>query len=235
MYTMPIAVILRRSYELLLKNPILLVPGLIGSLASATLQSLFFGATWNSGGVFHTFVNWLCCIFIATVSTLLVITAVTSMAGQIWEAGTASFDDGVRVFREAGNALYQTLLQLAGFMFLSLLLTPLTLCLSALAAIYLLVYAIPSAVVGGFSGFAAIRESVRIASTRAGQTVGILVTLALLLICFGCLALVLFYLGFVLLPVFICTIIGNVLIQAIVAYITLVVVGLYIEIRRIGD
>lgn len=166
---------------------------------------------------------------ISVIASVLTISYTTGMARCAWENGRTSFADGALAFRnDAGNVLVAFgLLFLLGF--LASLCAPFTLNVSLLAYVFFCIYTMASVIVGERNGFASIVESAAIAWRRPWTT-GLLV---------GGLTAIMLVMGIVASVLSAAPVIGQViasaLLQAGVAYFTLVIVGEYLTLARGGS
>jgi hypothetical protein len=166
---------------------------------------------------------------VSVIASVLTISYTTGMARCAWENGRTSFADGAQAFRnDAGNVLVAFgLLFLLGF--LASLVAPFTLSVSLLAYVFFCIYTMASVIVGERNGFAAIVESAAIAWRRP-LTTGLLV---------GGLTAIMLVMGIVSSVLSAAPVVGQVIasavLQAGVAYFTLVIVGEYLALSREGS
>ena len=219
-----------RSWELLSSNWIIIVPGLvIGFVVGvidyfvsphATYES--YGATWwasASSGILVALVN--------LAGYILAQCYVTGMAGGAWERGRASLADGTLAFEhDAGNVLV-AMIGLFVALIVAGVLAFVTLGISMILYFYFFIYTFPAAIVGNRPGFAAMGDSFRIAARRVAPTLILTIVNAFILIAGWGIGLALNFIPFL------GPIIGALVIQAVLAYVTLVVVGEYLALREV--
>lgn len=232
MDAMSLPVIFQRSLQLLQRNVILLVPGLIAGFVNLFVQEIFLSQSRSGTSFFGSLglmlTRGMLCFVISYFVTMVALVAMTGMAGRAWENGKTGLDDGLRIFRESGSAIALTLSQLTGLMVAAIILAIPTCSISLCAAVYLLVYVPASAVIGRRAGLEAIRESVTTAKQNIKRTTCLVSSsFLLLLLC----ALVGLLIGGI--PL-IGKLAGVVCFQVALAYLTLVVVGEYINVQRVG-
>jgi len=213
---------------LLSKNWIIIVPGLVAGLVGGIVTGLLTPqmGPYSIGPLAF---GWLVRLVLALILLALSIASIaytTGMAGAAWQRGTTTLADGTLAFeRESGHVLgVMIAMWLAGLV--ATVLSFVTFGLAFLAYIFFFIYALPSAVVGDHGGVAAMSESYRIALHRAVPTAITVIALGLVIAVVGVVA------GLLGAVPLIGPIIGAVIFQAIVAYVTLVVVGEYLALRE---
>jgi hypothetical protein len=166
---------------------------------------------------------------VSVIASVLTITYTTGMARSAWERGRTSFADGSRAFRhDAGNVLIAL-----GLLFVlglgASLLAPFTFFFSLAAYVFFCIYTMASVIVGERSGLGSIVESASIAWRRP-VTTGLLV---------GGLFAITLAMGLVTSLLSVAPLVGqvvsNVVVQAVVAYFTLVIVGEYRTLAGTGS
>jgi len=217
---------------LLRNNPLLLAPGLAAGLLVGLLKGFFFApeyAVTDFFGVADLLRRLFAFGALNIVLTLLAVVATTSMAGRVWDEGYATVEDALQIFREENNPLYLSLGQILGLLVVALLLIIPTGGLSIVAAAFFLMYAVASAVIGREPGFAAVRDSISIATSHVGSTF-------LLLVAFCALLVLSAMIGFLFGGLWILgPLITAVLHQLVTAYMTLVIAGEYIRSKRLSE
>jgi hypothetical protein len=223
-----------RALQLLQRNIIIIVPSLIVGIVSAVVAYVlsasgyaswqFFGDLNAQGpGAFWQFFETIVALGLRVLGALFAIAFTTGMAGAAWRHGTTTLADGVRAFRREG---FQTLVALALLFVIGLVASSLvvpTFGFSLLAYMVFMIYTMPAVVVADRPALDAIVESVRIAASNFGVTF-LLVLLIIVLAVIGGLA------GSALGQI---PLLGEavswLVMEAVVAYATLVVVGEYLK------
>ena len=218
-----------RSWELLKNNWIIIVPGLVIGLVVGVIDYLLTphfnsgdvtvssAATGLAAGLLTSLVN--------LVGQILAQCYTTGMAGAAWLKGKADLGDGSLAFqRDAGNVLVAIIgLAVAGI--IAAILAFFTLGISLLLYVYFFIYTFPAAIIGERPGFAAMSDSFRIASRRVAPTLIIMVMLAVIFIVGAIIGIPLHFVPFL------GPIVAAILVQIVLAYATLVIVGEYLALR----
>lgn len=185
-------VIFSHAWVLLVRNPILFVPGIVLAIAataidaigSATLSRYALTTTGTPDTIEAMQVVAALAIFVVSAAVSLVqMMAVTAMAGGAWEHGHASLRDAWEAFahRLPAAALAGAMLLVLGFCAAAL--SPATFMVPILLYVLLFIYTMAAVVIGGHPPFAALIESCRLALANAGTTVvvvGLILVMALL-------------------------------------------------------
>lgn len=232
----PVESIFSRAWELLTKNPILLVPGIAIGAIGALLVFAIAGAsaaTMPQTPTGADFLVRLPSIALSLVIGVVIYVAVQAytvgMAGAAWERGTTTLADGAAAFREDFGRIIVTSIGLI-FVFLVAAIVALpTLFLSIPAAAIFTLYAMPAAVVGHRDGFSSIGESFRIAKRRFVPTLILVVLIFAVYFAASLLTLPLHFIPFL------GTLVAVVLQQAVQAYVVLCIVGEYLNLRSSAD
>lgn len=229
-----------RSFHLLRRNPIVVLPSLVVAVLSAGVSYAlaaegdlswgFYGDLNAQGaGAFWMFFETIVAFGMRILGALVAIAFTTGMAGAAWSRGSASLAAGFGAFRGRGA---QALLALV-ILFLTGLaaaaLTVPTFGISVLTYMIFILYTMPAVIVGGRTAIDGIVESMRMAAQNFTVTlavVALIVVLAVLGGLAGELAGRIPLLG---------EVIAWVVMEAVVAYATLVVVGEYVKLRRPAD
>lgn len=234
------AAIFLRSWQVLARNWIIVVPpfvvGIAGAAASAALSRSgllswqFFGDMNAQGaGAFWLFFETIVAMALRIAGAVVAIAFTAGMAAAAWSHGTARFSDGAAALRRNGlQAFFALILLTLLGVFAAALVVP-TFGISVLAYLIFLLYTMPGVVVGGRNATDAIVESIALAWRSFG------VTLCVVLLIVG-LAVAGAWLGDVAarLPV-LGEVLGWVVMEAVVAYATIVVVGEYLQLNRPAD
>jgi hypothetical protein len=215
-----------RSWRLLNRNPVIVVPGFLAAGVGAFLTVLLepssdptSPAALSSSLVTRTLALWAGTI----VTTIVAIAFTTGMADAAWRTPEqrCTLRDGARALRSEGRHVFIAFLALAVLGLIAAVLSAYTLGLSIAAYAFCCIYTMPAAVVGARPGLAAIVESVRIAYRKPW------VTLAIVAVILG----VALVMGFVALLISNAPYVGGILeslvVQCVIAYTMLIVVGEY--------
>lgn len=225
---------LLRAWTLLCKNWVVMVPsvvlGVISAIAAAALSRYgflswtFFGDLNAQGpNAFWLFFATIVAVALRIVAAVVVIAFTTGMAAAAWRSGAAHLSDGAAAFRRSGvQAFFALLLMTVLGLIAAALLIP-TFGLSVLLYMTFMLYVMPGVLVGNRGATDAIVESIALAWKRFG------VTFVVVLLVIG-LAILGGWLGDLLarLPL-LGNVLGWVVMELVVAYATLVVVGEYLE------
>jgi hypothetical protein len=223
-----------RGWDLLIKNPAILVPGLVVGLIFGVLgavlalppvdmsdQSAIRHLDLAARGL-----NFALLAGLGVLATIVNNAYTIGMAGAAWERGVATFADGAASFREDGGRLFVAIVLL--FVIEALLLV-FTLGIGALIFQFFALYVFAAVVVGNDGFGRALKESFAIASRRFLPTLLIIVGIFVIGLVAGIVAIPLHFIPF-LGPV-----VSAVLVQGVVSYFNLVVVGEYLNARSAPD
>ncbi len=228
----PIESIFGRAWALLNRNWIIIVPGLVIGLVVGIVQALltpvFAPDEYGVGVVLARASSGILRAAVSLVGYIATLSYTTGMAGAAWERGIATFADGAASFREDAGRIIITSIGLLILAAIAAILALPTFFLSLLAFYLFTLYAMPAAIVGNRPGFSSIAESFRIAGHRFVPTLIIAIVLAVIYVIAGIIA------AFFSFAPFLGPIVGACIIQAAVAYATLVVVGEYLNLRNEG-
>ncbi len=188
-----------RAWQLLLANPIVMLPGLIVAIVAAAVESYVF-APWASSiaitstsgdanvGLAARSVESALYLAFAMVVYIAQVSFVTGMAGAAWERGRATLRDGWQAFARRG---VQTLLAMALMLLIGLVaaaFAPVTFLLTLIAYVVFIIYTMPAVIIGGDDPVAGIAESCRLALGNLLPTVAVVAIIALLAWLSGALA-----------------------------------------------
>jgi hypothetical protein len=217
------ATIFARSWGLLLGNLAIVVPGLVaGSLAALVEFALEpTPAAALDAGLATRLVEDLAQI----VASILSIAYTTGMAQAAWETGRARFSDGARAFRRDGGHVFVAMLVLFALGLVAALLAPFTLGLSLAVYLFFCIYTMAAAVVGERPGLAAVRESVEIAFRRPVPTLLTVVGVLVIAFAMGAVA------SLLAAAPLIGPLVAALVVQTVIAYVALVIVGEYRALR----
>jgi hypothetical protein len=213
-----------QAWKLLKSNLSIVVPGLVIGALEGLLEGIFSPSP-EASGAGAAFGNLITSI-VGLIGAILSIAYTTGMAAAAWRTGRATFGDGAEAFKREGGHIFVALVGLTLIGTAAAFLAPFTFGLSIVAFGFFCIYVMPSAIVGEREGFAAIAESAKIAYERVGPTLLIIVVMFALAVA-GAFGAALF--AFV--P-FLGPIVAAVIVEAVLAYFTLVVVGEYLALRK---
>ena len=235
----PVESVFSRAWELLTRNWIIIVPGIvIGAVVgiiSGLLTPQYYTSTdyANNPGlamasVSGAFVRGMILAGIGVLAYIATTAYTVGMAGAAWARGTATLADGSAAFQEeAGNVLITAIgLILLGIVAAILALPTIT--LSLLAFWIFTLYAMPAAIIGHRPGFSSISESFQIATTRFVPPLIIAILIGVISFVLGLLTLPLHFIPFL------GPIISSVITQVVIAFAMLVIVGEYLNLRASG-
>lgn len=236
----PVASTLLRAWSLLLRNPIIVIPPVVVGIISAAVATAlsnggflswgFFGDMNAQGpGAFWLFFETIVAMALRIVAAVAAIAFTTGMAAAAWSSGGARFSDGAAAFRRNGlQAFFALILLTILGVFAAALLVP-TFGLSVLAYLIFLLYTMPGVLVGNRGATDAVVESIGLAWRSFGVTFAVVVLIIALAVAGGWLGDLLARLAFL------GELLGWIVMEAVVAYATLVVVGEYLQLRSPAD
>jgi hypothetical protein len=238
METQSLENVFTRSWQLLTRNWIIIVPGIVVGLIVGVVTDLVapphtHGDPTTTGGVVsHGLVGVVGSVIAGAVGIAgFVITEcyTVGMAGAAWARGTATLADGANAVRDDAANVLGAAVGLFVLGVVAVLLALPTIGISLLVFYLFMLYALPAAVVGGRGGFAAIAESFAITRAKFGTTLLIGIVLAVISLFGGLVALV-----FAFAPL-LGPIVASVISQIVVAFSSLVLVGEYLNLRGNPD
>lgn len=208
-----------RAWLLLRVNPAIVFPGLAIGAVSAVLQALFAGSS-DLSRISSELPPALLTVT-QIVAAILTISYTTGMADAAWRARRARLSDGSRAFARGGAAIFAAIALLFVLGIAAALLAPYTFSLSLVLYTFYSIYTIPAVVVGEKNGYTGLVQSVRIAYERPLTTLVMVVGILLV-------ATIMSALAYGVAPVpFLGPLVSDLVVQSIVAYAVLVVVGEY--------
>ncbi|HTU70373.1 MAG TPA: hypothetical protein VMF11_08615 [Candidatus Baltobacteraceae bacterium] len=210
-----------RAWVLLVRNPVILVPGIVIGGISA-------GAEFGLDAL--PMDRWVAdfALFIVTLALALAQMAyVTGMAGAAWRGGIATLRDGWEALkaRTASVAGAAALLLIIGFCAATL--APATFAVTLLAYALFFIYTMAAVVIGGRSPVAALVESASTALANVLPTLGVVALIVVIAIAGGALGSLAG--RFSQLAGWL---VAGLLQQVIVAYASLVVAGEYLQLTK---
>ncbi|HYZ17585.1 MAG TPA: hypothetical protein VE591_14335 [Candidatus Acidoferrum sp.] len=228
----PVESIFSRAWMLLNRNWIIIVPGLLIGLVVGIVHGLltpvFSSDQYGASVVLVSASSAILRAAISLIGYIATLAYTTGMAGAAWERGFATFADGAMSFREDAGRIVITSIGLVILGAIAAILALPTFFLSLLAFYLFTLYAMPAAIVGNRPGFSSIAESFRIAGHRFTSTLVVAILLAVIYVIAWIIA------GFFSFAPFLGPIVAACIIEAVVAYATLVVVGEYLNLRAAG-
>lgn len=225
-----------RSWHLLQRNPVIVVPSIVVAIFSAAAAYVltasgfsswaFFGNLDATGaGAFWMFFGTIVAVGLRILAALVAIAFTTGMAGAAWKTGHATLADGLAAFRRDGLQAFLALVVLFLIGLAAAALVVPTFGISVLLYMTFMLYTMPAVVVADRSAPDAVIESIRLAARNFGVTVAV-VALIIVLAVLGGIA------GDALGRVpLLGEIVGWIVMEAVVAYAMLVVVGEYIKLQ----
>lgn len=218
-----------RAWELLSRNPVILIPGLIIGLVFGVLQAVFAPAPIDINSDPNALAHATGSIgrnvivaILGLIASTLNVAYTTGMAAALWQRGMTTLDDGAASFREDALRIILTFFMLAICYVITLIVG---LGIGALVFGFFALYTLPAVIIRNFGPFAALAESFRVASKRWGPTLIVLVLIVVVGIVSGLISLpfrVIPYLG----PV-----IASLINLAFSVFTTIVIVGEYLNLR----
>ena len=228
--------VLVRAAVLLAANPVIVLPSLVIGAASATIarpleaagiSSWSFFGDLDAQGVqgFWEYAATIVALGLRVLAALAAIAFTTGMAGAAWTSGRARLRDGASAFARRGpQALAAlTILFLTG-LGASVLAVP-TFGISVVVYAALSLYAMPAAIVGARPATDAVIESMRLTWRNAPMTLALVALIVVLAVAGG-----LAGRAAAGIPV-LGEAVGWIVMEAVVAYATLVVVGEYLKLE----
>jgi hypothetical protein len=224
------------AFALLRRNWIIVVPslvvGAIGAAIAGVVSSQDAGGSFSdySGGpgVFLAFLNLIVGATAQILAAIVAIAFTTGMAGAAWTRGTASLADGAQAFKREGVRVFFAMVLLLILGFIAAVLAEPTFFISLVAYATFMIYTMAAVIVGDRPAVQAILDSISIAARNFGTTilvVALIFGIAILASLVGRLAHGVPFVGPVL---------ETIVLQVVVAYATLVVVGEYLKLRPHG-
>ena len=206
------------AWHLFAANLAIVVPGLVFGALAALVEQLIATASAPGPGDDLT---WILLDVTQILAAILTISYTTGMADAAWRTKRAKFIDGRRAFRREGGHVFVAMLALLVLGAAAAVLAPFAFELPIVAYVFFCSYTMASAVVGERPGVLAVRESAQIAYSRPLPTLVMVagvfgVTLGLGAVARGSASLPL--LG---------PLVSDLVVQAVIAYAVLVIVGEY--------
>lgn len=215
-----------RSWQLLSSNWNIIIPAIVLGIIGGVLQHIIGAMFINGGAAVGSFgaviLGGFLLLAVATIIQILTIGFTTGMGIAAWRTGRTNISDGSAVFGNAGAVQTIVLWMVIGVV---LALIPVLGWLADIVLFFLLIYAVPAAVVSGQGAGAAFGESVNIITRNFIPTL----IIVLLIFCIGFVgAIVGTAISFV--P-YLGKIVAMIIQESIIAYGTLVICGEYLKVR----
>jgi hypothetical protein len=229
-----------RAWDVLRRNWIIAVPAIVVGIAGAAAANVlsnagllswsFFGDMNAQGpGAFMLFLETIVAIALRMVATVLAIAFTAGMAAAAWTSGTARFSDGAAALRRNGLQAFFALVLLTLLGLVAAALAVPTFALSVLAYLVFLLYSMPAVLVGNRGATEAVIESITLAWRSFAVTIAVVLLIIALAIAGGVAGDLLARLPFV------GDALGWIVMEAVVAYAAVVVVGEYLQLRPTAD
>lgn len=214
------------AYTLLVRNPIIVVPGVVIGLIAAAAEEAVQLFTESA----FVFFGDIAIFAIALALTLVQMAYVTGMAGGAWRHERTNLRDGWEALahRAVPAAGAGALLLFMGFC--AAVLAEPTLGLTLLAYAVFFVYTMASVVIGGRAPIAGIVESASTATKNVLPTIGVVALIAVIAALGGWLGSLAGHLSDV-----VGWIVSGLIQQVVVAYATLVVAGEYLKLTQVHN
>ncbi len=213
-----------RAFTLLRRNLAIVVPGLVVAL----VLSLVLLALEPTDPLDDDLSRRILRLVAHVIASIVSIAFTTGMAAQAWETGRATFADGARAFRRDGGHVFVAMLALFLIGIVAATLAAFTFGLSIVVYAFFCIYTMAAAVAGERPGLVAVGESVDIAFHRPLPTLGLVFGIAVIAFGIGALA------SAIEVAPIVGPLIADVVIQLVIAYAALVVVGEYRLLRGTG-
>lgn len=225
-----------RAWRLFCANPVLLVPSLAVGIATAAIAYVlaasrltgfgFFGDLNAQGpGAFGLFFATVVAFLLRMGGLLVTIAFTTGMAAAAWRGGHAVIADGASALRAAWLRTFGALVELFLLGFVAAFLALPTFGFSVLLYLIFFIYTVPATVVGGLGMTEAALDSLQTAGRNFRTTLLVVVMLVAIAVVAG---VVQALLGDV--P-FLGTVVSWLLMAAVFAYASLVIVGEYLTLH----
>ncbi len=228
-----------RAWELLTRNWIIIVPGIVIGLIIGVISGLltphyYTAADYqNDPGlamaqVGGAFIRGMIVAGVGVLGYIATTAYTVGMAGAAWARGTTTLADGSAAFQQDSANILITGLGLLVLGIVAAVLALPTLTLSLLALYVFTLYAMPAAIIGRRPGFSSIMESFQIATKRFVPTLIIAIIIAVISFIVGLVTLPLHFIPFL------GPIVSSVITQIVIAFAVLVIVGEYLSLRNSG-
>jgi len=229
----PVESVFSRAWELLTRNWIIVVPGIVIGAIVGVLNELLgphvvYSADGSVASVTGSFGSGVLLGLIGTIAYIATVAYTTGMAGAAWQRGSTTLADGSAILQRDAARIFLVAICLIVLGAVAAVLAIFTLGLAILAFFLFTLYVFPSAIVGDRGVAESISESFRITLARFVPTLilGILIfVMRLLAGIIGGVLHIIPFLG---------PIVGGILVQIVISYVTLAIVGEYVNLRAAG-
>jgi hypothetical protein len=205
-----------RAWDLLAKNPIIIVPGIIIGILAGIVNAF-------AVGLFGLVLSAAVILAVGVFANLLNTSYTVGMAGAAWERGTATFADGSAAWNKDAGRLLAALFLIA---LIGIVLAVITFGLGWMVFLFFAIYAIPAVVLSGLGAVEALKQSFTIATKRFVPTLVIVAAIFVLSLIAAIIGGALHFIPFL------GPIISAVIVQTVIAYTTLVIAGEYLATRN---
>ena len=215
-----------RAWRLFAGNLSIVIPGIAFGAVAALVEQLIATAAPapEAGGD----LTWILLDVTQIVAAILTISYTTGMADAAWRTGRAKITDGRQAFRREGGHVFVAMLALLVLGAGATVLAPYAFELPIVAYVFFCSYTMASAVVGERPGVLAVRESVHIAFSRPVPTLVMVAGVFGVTLGLGAVAL-----GSASLPL-LGPLVSDLVVQGVIAYAVLVIVGEYRLLRGLA-
>ena len=223
-----------RAWDLLVRNPVILVPGLVVGLVFGVLTGIFTlppPDLSDPSAISHVDLaarglNYVLLSAIGVLATIVNNAYTIGMSGAAWMRGTTTLRDGAAAFRAEGGRLFLAIVLL---FIIEAVLTILTLGIGALIFQFFALYVFAATVIGDDGFGRAMRESFAISTRRFVPTLVIVVSVFVIAIVVGIATIPLHFIPY-LGPV-----VSAIVLQGVISLFNLVIVGEYLNARNAAD
>jgi hypothetical protein len=212
--------IFARSWDLFVHNLTIVLPGFVAAGIAAFFEIVIVPADASASDA-QIVLSHTLALLAHIFTTVVAIAFTTGMADAAWRSGHSRLGDGLVALRREGGHVFVAVIALLALGLLAALLASWTFGITIGLYAYFCLYTMPSAVVGERPGLVAVGESAMIAFRRPLATVVILVAVSAIALAFGRGA------EYLQLTPYVGSLLGPLVVQAVIAYATLILVGEY--------
>ena len=224
-----------RSWQLLVRNPIIIVPPLVLGVAGGALALyasnlvhalIFTGASDATVNAVSQTIDDVFQTVVTVAVAILEIAFVTGMAGAAWRTGRTRLSDGQSAFTHRGLQILAAMALLFIIGVCAAALAPVTFLVSLIAYAVFFIYTMAAVIIGDENAVEALGESCRLAAGNIGPTlavIGLIVAITVVE------AVTITALGAA--PNWLVFVANGLLQQIVVTYAALVVAGEYLKLR----
>ncbi|MDP9111152.1 MAG: hypothetical protein M3M96_05930 [Candidatus Eremiobacteraeota bacterium] len=228
-----------RTWELLRKNWIMIVPGAVLGVAHGAVSYLVGTAlsgalaVYGHVGDLHFVSQAVYAVVMMAVGMLFTIAQmafVTGMAGAAWKFGRTSLADGWKSLARRSSDVFLAFVLLALIGSCAAVLAPVTFLTTIVAYAVFLIYTPSSVIIGGRGAVSAIAESCRLAVSSVVPTIAVVASIAAIALLGGLTGALIGRSS-----AFVGGLAAGLIEQLIVAYASLVIAGEYLKLREAAD